>query len=212
MIPDNPDPALEREAEETAQQVLEDGPVVVVSRMGTEMHIQRSVKDALSSVTEQVPGIGENDRSDDELGFQDLDDGDLAETVGTLVENQQEIISQIQPGEEQQSLIEQLGKATGKGAIGAAGGLVGAAAGTLIAPGVGTASGAVAGQQLVSQLSSSIVSDVSKAAYDPVFEAGTDAITKQSSDFSAYLDDLIDEKLRQRFSGDATGEGSAEYK
>jgi len=36
----DPDPALEREAEETAQQVMEDGPVVV-NRMGTEMHIQR---------------------------------------------------------------------------------------------------------------------------------------------------------------------------
>ena len=207
----DPDPALEREAEATAQQVMEDGPVVI-NRMGTEMHIQRSVRDALSSVTERVPDIGGNDRSGDELGFQDLDDGDLAETVGTLVENQQEIISQIQPGQERQSLIKKLGKATGKGAIGAAGGLVGAAAGTLIAPGVGTASGAVAGQQLVSQLSSSIVSDVSKAAYDPVFEAGTDAITKKSSDFSAYLDDLINEKLRQRFGGDATGEGSADYK
>lgn len=36
----DPDPALEREAEATAQQVMDDGPVVV-NRMGTEMHIQR---------------------------------------------------------------------------------------------------------------------------------------------------------------------------
>ena len=36
----DPYPALEREAEETAQQVMEDGPVVV-NRMGCEMHIQR---------------------------------------------------------------------------------------------------------------------------------------------------------------------------
>lgn len=36
----DPDPALEREAEDTARQVMEDGPVVV-NRMGTEMHIQR---------------------------------------------------------------------------------------------------------------------------------------------------------------------------
>jgi len=36
----DPDPALEREAEEAAQQVMEDGPVVV-NRMGCEMQIQR---------------------------------------------------------------------------------------------------------------------------------------------------------------------------
>ena len=42
----DPDPALEREAEETAKQVMEDGPVVV-NRMGCEMHVQRSTKDGM---------------------------------------------------------------------------------------------------------------------------------------------------------------------
>ena len=42
----DPDPALEREAEETAKQVMEDGPVVV-NRMGCEMQIQRSAKDGM---------------------------------------------------------------------------------------------------------------------------------------------------------------------
>jgi len=58
----DPDPALEREAEATAQQVMEDGPVVI-NRMGTEMHIQRSVKgdgmlyDAVDDLQEQVDGL-----------------------------------------------------------------------------------------------------------------------------------------------------------
>ncbi len=37
----DPDPRLEREAEETAQQVMSDGPVVL-SRMGMDVHIQRA--------------------------------------------------------------------------------------------------------------------------------------------------------------------------
>ena len=40
----DPDPALEREAEEAAQQAMADGPVVV-NRMGCEMQIQRVEKD-----------------------------------------------------------------------------------------------------------------------------------------------------------------------
>lgn len=39
----DPDPRLEREAEEAAQQARQDGPVVI-NRMGTEMHIQRAKK------------------------------------------------------------------------------------------------------------------------------------------------------------------------
>jgi len=206
----DPDPQLEREADEAAAQALSGEEPLVVNRLGTDVHVQRSVKGALSSVAERVPGISGADQdqdqdSDDGLEFQELDDGDLAETVGTLVENQQKLISQIQSGKTRQSLTKRLGKATGKGAIGAVGGLVGAAAGTLIAPGVGTAGGAVAGQQVVSELASGIASDVSKAAYDPVFESGSNAIAQQSSDFSSYIEKLVDEKIRQRFGGSGHG-------
>ncbi|WP_342746478.1 hypothetical protein [Natrinema ejinorense] len=46
----DPDPRLEREAEEAAQQAMADGPVTI-NRMGSEMHIQRSAKGETEYVT-----------------------------------------------------------------------------------------------------------------------------------------------------------------
>ncbi|AFO55278.1 DUF4157 domain-containing protein [Natrinema sp. J7-2] len=46
----DPDPSLEREAEDAAQQALADGPVTI-NRMGTEMQIQRAAKGEAEYVT-----------------------------------------------------------------------------------------------------------------------------------------------------------------
>ena len=59
----DPDPALEREAEEAAQQAMDDGPVVV-NRMGTEMHVQRtpsevSVENNYGTISDLVDQVDE---------------------------------------------------------------------------------------------------------------------------------------------------------
>jgi len=80
----DPDPALEREAEEAAQQVMADGPVVV-NRMGCEMQIQRADRswNAGPSVSETLYGEDEHDL--EELGIDpdelDIDEESLGERV-----------------------------------------------------------------------------------------------------------------------------------
>ena len=59
----DPDPALEREAEEAAQQAMAEGPVVV-NRMGAEMHVQRtpsevSVENNYGTISDLVDQVDE---------------------------------------------------------------------------------------------------------------------------------------------------------
>ncbi|RZH67298.1 eCIS core domain-containing protein [Natrinema altunense] len=73
----DPDPQLEREAEDAAQQVLADGPVVV-NRKGIETHIQRAGKD-----WNHGPSVAEELYGDDEVDLEELgidpDDLDIDE-------------------------------------------------------------------------------------------------------------------------------------
>ncbi|MCL9815311.1 eCIS core domain-containing protein [Natranaeroarchaeum aerophilus] len=188
----DPDPQLEREADEMAAQALSGEEPLVVNRMGADVHIQRMPSEAqLEQAHQEAEERFETSVSTDPEA--------LAMEVDQLKENQATLFDAI---EGDTSWRDRLGKAASKGAIGAAGGLVGAAVGTMIAPGVGTAGGAVAGQQLISELASGVASDVSKAAYEPVYEAGSKAIAEKSADFGDYIEDLIDEKIRKRFGGD----------
>ncbi|AFO58500.1 MULTISPECIES: DUF4157 domain-containing protein [unclassified Natrinema] len=70
----DPDPSLEREAEDAAQQALADGPVVV-NRKGTETHIQRSAKGGGSMTYEGLETLSE----------------EVAELRETVSQNQQDI-------------------------------------------------------------------------------------------------------------------------
>ncbi|NGM70801.1 DUF4157 domain-containing protein [Natronolimnobius sp. AArcel1] len=187
----DPDPQLEREADEAAAAALQGDEPLVVNRMGSEMHIQRMPE---AESLEQAHMEAEERFSDSVSADPEV----LAKEVEQIKANQGELFDAIKGDTAWRG---RLGKAAGKGAIGTAGGLVGAAVGTMIAPGVGTAGGAVAGQQVLTELVSGIASDVSKAAYDPAFEAGSKAIAEKSADFSAYIEDLIDEKFRKRFDG-----------
>ncbi len=62
----DPDPSLEREAENAAQQALADGPVTI-NRKGTETHIQRADKD-----WNHGPSVSEELYGDDEIDFEEL--------------------------------------------------------------------------------------------------------------------------------------------
>jgi hypothetical protein len=185
----DPDQQLEREADEAAEQALTGDEPLTVNRMGSAASIQR-MPDA-----ERLENFRSNFREEE----RDVpaDPEVLASEVEDLKQTQDELVEKV--SDDESGWMDKLGKATGKGAVGAVGGIVGAAAGSMVAPGVGTAGGAVAGQQVTSQVASSIGGSVAKTAYEPVYERGSEAIAEKSASVSDYIDEKIDEKLRERF-------------
>ncbi|ELZ12308.1 hypothetical protein C479_05853 [Halovivax asiaticus JCM 14624] len=89
----DPDPQLEREAEETAQRVMEGGELGI-QRMGkTEVHVQRSVRGTLSSISDSLFG-GEND--DDGLSLESIGDkSGVEERLYALTENQEQLAAKV---------------------------------------------------------------------------------------------------------------------
>ncbi|WP_241431885.1 eCIS core domain-containing protein [Natrialba chahannaoensis] len=68
----DPDPQLEREADEAAKQALSGEEPLTVNRMGTEMHIQRSAEDSKMSRREVItlgnPNVGKQQSMKDQQG------------------------------------------------------------------------------------------------------------------------------------------------
>lgn len=76
----DPDPALEREAEETAQRVMEGGELGIQRLANTEVHIQR-MRDYVGAASEQMSGVisdlfGE-DKELDESDFESLSEDEV---------------------------------------------------------------------------------------------------------------------------------------
>ncbi|MDS0283962.1 DUF4157 domain-containing protein [Haloarcula onubensis] len=110
----DPDPQLEREAEETAQRVMEGGELGVQRLGQTEVHVQRSVKSKLSSIKESVLGSDEKGVDLEEMG----DISGIEERLYALAENQQELEAKVNELSMQVegTLFEQMGEAgTGEG-------------------------------------------------------------------------------------------------
>ena len=187
----DPDPALEREAEATAERVMQGGELGIQRLADTEVHVQRSLKGVLSSVSETLPGW---QGSDDEQEFQQLDDANLAETVGTLVENQREIMSTLEA--QQRGMIDKLGESTGKGVVGAT---------------IGLGVTAATQSPLVGTLAASTASDVGKTLYGSIYQRGTETLTDISAvsaeklgDIKETISDYVERKLDERFNGSNT--------
>jgi hypothetical protein len=197
----DPDPALEREAEETAQQVMEGGELGIQRMSDSEVHVQRSVKGAISSVKEKLPGVS-NDG--EESQFKELNDGDLSETVEKLVENQRQIMSHIEG--QQRGMMDKVGEATGKGVVGGAVGL-----------GVGVATQ----NPVMGALAGGAAGDVAKTMYGSVYQPGKEAMTdvadagvEKLGGIKDSITDYIDKKIEERFGGsenivDSQGVGSS---
>ncbi len=153
----DPDPALEREAEEAAQQAMAEGPVVV-NRMDCEMQIQRmpDVELLADARQEASDRFGSTDQAN-----VSTDPEALAKEVEQLKEGQQkmmEALTEAQPGAASDG---DWVEAATKGALGSlagagAGAAFGAAAGSVV-PVVGTATGAAVGAAV-----SGFASDVTK--------------------------------------------------
>jgi len=87
----DPDPALEREAEEAAQQAMADGPVVV-NRMGCEMQIQRSTDTATPNDAESISEL-QQELADLKATVRDHDDT-LSEIEGAQ-EDVEELVEEF---------------------------------------------------------------------------------------------------------------------
>ncbi|WP_241432490.1 eCIS core domain-containing protein [Natrinema gari] len=180
----DPDPSLEREAEDAAQQALADGPVTI-NRKGTETHIQR-MPDA-----EQLRNTREQAASrNDEMA--------LAQTVERL-EDRISSIEELVTGDD--SVMNNVGKAISQGAVGAVGGLIGAVAGTGISPGLGTLGGAAIGQEMAK----GVAGDVTKTLTGKAYDTGTDFVAEKGTQAREFLEQLIEDKVDQLLEGSEHG-------
>ena len=144
----DPDPALEREAEETAQRVMQGGKLGIQRLADTEVHIQRAGLGSLSSKSTWSPGEGAgkvNSSTNEEVDLVadevTADPEALAEEVKQIKANQAKLFAEMAP----ESAGSKLAKSSAKGAVGAVGGLIGAVAGSALLPGFGTLGGAAVG-------------------------------------------------------------------
>ena len=191
----DPDPALEREAEETAQRAMEGGELGIQRMSDSEVHVQRSVKGAISSVKDKLPGVSSDG---EESQFQELSDGDLSETVGTLVENQRQIMSHIE--DQQRGMVDKVGEATGKGVVGGA---------------VGLGVGLVTQNPVMGALAGGAAGDVAKTMYGSVYQPGKEKLTdvaevgaEKLGGIKDSITDYIDKKIDERFGGSGHGGNS----
>ncbi|MFD1565524.1 DUF4157 domain-containing protein [Haloarchaeobius amylolyticus] len=191
----DPDPRLEREAEEAAKQAMADGPVTI-NRMGTEIHIQRSAKDEAEYVTrDEVLEIVDNyyrGHVDDQAesdptaagSERDTARGSLAQS-GNSAERSRFFGTMKKSWEKTRSTGSDLSQAMTKGAIGSLagaggkfvgmvgggslgavlGGVIGSFAGP-IGTGAGAAAGSKVGETLGGELLGGAAGDVVKQATD----------------------------------------------
>ncbi|WP_224214602.1 DUF4157 domain-containing protein [Natrinema longum] len=180
----DPDPSLEREAKEAAQQAMADGPVTI-NRMGSEMHIQR-MPDAEQLQNGREQAASRNDEMT------------LAQTVEQL-EDRVSSIEEIVTGEE--SVMDSVGKALSQGAVGAVGGLIGGVAGTMVSPGLGTVGGAAVGQEMAKGMAGDVTKTLTAKAYDK----GTNFVAEKGNQARDFLEQLIEEKVSNALDGSDYG-------
>jgi|GEM_PF-131290 len=212
----DPDPALEREAEEAAQQAMADGPVVV-NRMGCEMQIQRMSAGDLSSKLKDAIGIDDKD-------FTEYIDNKVQEAIdktGEATDSAQSFGESLTEGAQRGwtsltntrvgSVASDLAPAWTKGAVGstasaivggvagreggaALGATLGATAGTLLGP-FGTAAGMETGRRIGAEAGDTILggaaSDATKELADYTLPNGASKQVKQLQEqFEELREDL----------------------
>ncbi|WP_049924564.1 eCIS core domain-containing protein [Halopiger djelfimassiliensis] len=186
----DPDPQLEREADEAAHEALSGEEPLTVNRLGTSVRIQRTALGKLN------PFSGANDRDGGELVPDEVaaDPEALAEEVRTLKVNQAKLFNAVNSD---RSTIDRVGEAAGAGVVGTTTSLV---------------VGAVTSNPVLGSLAGGAVSDVGKTLYGKLWGKGRDAIANaeipdvsldQLGGVKASIEELIDEKLRKRFRDDA---------
>ncbi|NGM68022.1 DUF4157 domain-containing protein [Natronolimnobius sp. AArcel1] len=193
----DPDPQLEREADETAKQALSGDEPVVVNRMGTDVHIQRTALGKLNPFSNS----SENEAGDLVVDEVKAEPEALAEEVRQIKTNQAKLFNAVSS---ERSTVDRVGEAAGAGVVGGAAGL---------------AVGAVTANPVLGALAGGAVSDVGKTLYGKLWGNGRDAIAnadipdvslEQLGGVKASIEKVVDEKLRQRFGGNNTGSKAEE--
>ncbi|WP_459988042.1 eCIS core domain-containing protein, partial [Natrinema sp. JCM 9743] len=188
----DPDPKLERAADEAATEALSGEEPLVVNRMGTDVHVQRTALGKLNPFSNS-DGEKAGDLVADEVK---AEPEALAEEVRRIKVNQAKLSNQVNS---ERGTVDTVGEAAGAGVVG----------GT-----VGLAVGAATANPVLGALAGGAASDVGKTLYGKLWGKGRDAIaeaeipdigTERLDGIKETIDDLIDEKLRKRFSGNEHG-------
>ncbi|WP_083857013.1 eCIS core domain-containing protein [Natrinema limicola] len=174
------DSHLGLESDEVAEEALSDGPVTI-TRMGAEMHIQRSALGKLNPFS----NTDEQDSGELVLDEVKAEPEALAEEVRQIKVNQATLFNEVR---NEQGLLDAVGEATGKGIVGG---------------GIGLAVTAATANPVFGAMAGGAFSDVAKTLYGNVYERGRDSISE------VELDTLA-EKVKQRIKGTEYG-GEAKF-
>lgn len=180
----DPDPALEREAEETAQQVMEDGELGIQRMSDAEVHVQR------------MPGVEQLQQAREQTA-EDGETMNLAEEVSHIKER----LSSVEQAVSGDSIGDKVGKATAQGVLGTAGGLIGAAAGTMVSPGLGTVGGAAVG----AEVAKGVAGDVTKTLTGEAYDKGTEAAGELADKAKEQLERFVEKTVKDLLSGSEHG-------
>jgi hypothetical protein len=209
----DPDPELEREAEETAERVMAGGELDIRRMHNTDIHVQRmGVPPSVGGVSEAVAGAKEKASSARDAvseaasgltGDSSSETSDSAVTMPTDVEVLAEEVAQLRTDVNQlqspDSVAKKIGVEAGKGTMGAAGGLIGGAVGSVV-PGVGTAVGTVAGGAIGGAMG---------AVYERNFDEGVDFLSQEADDAVSFVESIVEDKLSSTLGGSETGQSSS---
>ena len=206
----DPDPALEREAEETAQRVMAGGELGIQRLADTEVHVQRAGLGSLSSqstrsLSESASKANSATNEEVNLVADDVtaDPKALAQEVEQIKKNQAKLFAEMAPD----STSSKIAKSSAKGAVGAVGGLIGAVAGSALVPGIGTFGGAAVGQEMAK----GIAGDVTKMLTGSAYEKGSEVVSGKASDAKEYVDQLIEKKLEKYLDRSDTGSDNTKF-
>ncbi|ATW89170.1 uncharacterized protein DUF4157 [Halohasta litchfieldiae] len=191
----DPDPALEREAEETAQQVMKGGALDIQRMSETEVHVQRAGLGSISrdetrspgDRPEQPPQPTQSDQQPVDIDVDEIkaDPETLADEVQQIKANQQLVmktLTEAKPGATSAPGMDDLAQTAIKGASGSlvsAG--AGAAIGTVLGGPIGTALGAGVGAV------AGMASDLTKQGVD---YAGDRLLDSQAQDLEQMYSEM----------------------
>ncbi|WP_396611216.1 DUF4157 domain-containing protein [Haloferax sp. S1W] len=202
----DPDPRLEREAEETAERVMRGGELGIFRMQHSDVHVQRMATNSDGNWLGYDVGPFNSGGSKDDEDKISSDPEVLATEVKQINERLTAVEETVNSSESTASAI---GKAAVQGTVGTVGGLLGAVAGSSFMPGIGTIGGAVVGQEVAK----GVAGDVTKSLTGKAYDKGSAVASEKMGAAKEYIENLIDEKLDAVFGDSETGtelEGKAQ--
>jgi uncharacterized protein YcfJ len=180
----DPDPELEREAEETAERVMAGGKLDIRRMQYTDIHVQRYAEhDRVQKAREETRDAQTT-----------IDPDNLVEEVAQLRKDVDEL----------QSPDRKVAKEAGKGTLATVGGAAGSVIGNVIAPGVGGATG-----KAIGETAGGAIGGAMGAVYERNFDDAADAVNEKFDGIKSYIDSVIEERVRSLVGEAGTGSGES---